>query len=234
MDKPWTTLRVAHRLPTGRRLPTSSTALDSIRIKSGKVKTISPVQALAYSTPVAVQATVTTAIDAVPRLAKDPTQLAKTEGLPEFVQCPDVAQRTRRFEFDRRQRRVQEIGTVVGFRQTGDHRIKAVGQLVQATQRNQGAMFGLAGVVTKRLDQFDRRMTRLERDVGIAVETLAVFIRFWLSTTPALPEPAAQAARAKTGERYEAFVAALGRRLAKGPKLRQEISEDVSPQGDEG
>lgn len=88
--------------------------------------------------------------------------------------------------------------------------------------------------VTKRLDQFDRRMTRLERDVGIAVETLAVFIRFWLSTTPALPEPAAQAARAKTGERYEAFVAALGRRLAKGPKLRQEISEDVSPQRDEG
>jgi hypothetical protein len=61
MDKPWTTRCVAHRLPTGRRLPTSSTALDSIRIKSGKVKTISPVQALAYSTPVAVQATVTTA-----------------------------------------------------------------------------------------------------------------------------------------------------------------------------
>jgi hypothetical protein len=26
VDKPWTTLRVAHRLPTGRRLPTSSTA----------------------------------------------------------------------------------------------------------------------------------------------------------------------------------------------------------------
>jgi hypothetical protein len=27
--------------------------------------------------------------------------------------------------------------------------------------------------------------------------------------------------------RRDAFVAALGRRLAKGPKLRQEISEDV-------
>jgi hypothetical protein len=80
---------------------------------------------------------------------------------------------------------------------------------------------------TKRLDQLDRRVARLERDVGIAVETLAVFIRFWLSTTPALPEPAAQAARAKTGERYDAFVTALGRRLAKGPKLRQEISEDA-------
>ncbi|MBB4095809.1 CopG family transcriptional regulator [Ochrobactrum pecoris] len=80
---------------------------------------------------------------------------------------------------------------------------------------------------TKRLDQIDRRMTRIERDVGISVETLAIFVRFWLTTTPALPEPAAQAARAKAGERYEAFIAALGRRLAGGPKLRQEISEDI-------
>ncbi|MGO7542354.1 CopG family transcriptional regulator [Rhizobium ruizarguesonis] len=80
---------------------------------------------------------------------------------------------------------------------------------------------------TKRLDQLDRRMTRMERDLGISIETLAVFVRFWLSTTPALPEPAAQAARAKSSERYEAFVTALGRRLAKGPKLRQEISEDL-------
>lgn len=85
--------------------------------------------------------------------------------------------------------------------------------------------------IAKRLDQLDRRMTRLERDVGISVETLAIFIRFWLATTPALPEPAAQAARAKAGERYEAFITALGRRLAKGPKLRQEISEDIDGSG---
>ena len=82
---------------------------------------------------------------------------------------------------------------------------------------------------TKRLDQLDRRMTRMERDLGIAVETLAVFVRFWLTTNPPLPEPAQAAARAKAGERYDAFVTALGRRLAKGPKLRQEISEDVGP-----
>lgn len=81
--------------------------------------------------------------------------------------------------------------------------------------------------VTKRLDQLDRRMARMERDLGISVETLAIFVRFWLTTTPALPEPAAQAARAKAGERYEGFVAALGRRLANGPKLRQEIPEDI-------
>jgi len=84
--------------------------------------------------------------------------------------------------------------------------------------------------IAKRLDQADRRLLRLERDVGIAVETLALFIRFWLTTNPPLPEPAAQAARAKAGQRYDAFVAALGRRLAEGPKLRQEIPQDVGPE----
>jgi predicted transcriptional regulator len=83
--------------------------------------------------------------------------------------------------------------------------------------------------IARRLDQIDRRMTRMERDTGISVESLAVFIRFWLATTPALPEPAAQAARAKASERYERFVTALGRRLATGPKLSQEIAEDVAP-----
>ncbi|WP_051333819.1 hypothetical protein [Mesorhizobium sp. WSM3224] len=92
----------------------------------------------------------------------------------------------------------------------------------------------LEAAIVKRLDQVDRRLGRQERDTGIAVETLAVFVRFWLATTPALPEPAAQAARAKAAERYEAFVSALGRRLAKGPKLRQEISEDIDPVGDKG
>ena len=86
-------------------------------------------------------------------------------------------------------------------------------------------------VISKRLDQIDRRLARVERDVGISVETMAVFVRFWLATTPALPEPAAQAAKAKAGERYKGFISALGRRLAQGPKLRQEISEDVK--GDE-
>lgn len=89
-----------------------------------------------------------------------------------------------------------------------------------AAERQEAAM-------TKRLDQLDRRMARLERDLLISVEMLAVFVRFWLTANPALPEPAQAAARAQAGQRYDAFVAALGRRLAKGPKLLQEISEDI-------
>ena len=94
-----------------------------------------------------------------------------------------------------------------------------------AAERQEAAM-------TKRLDQIDRRLNRLERDLGISVETLAVFVRFWLTTTPQLPEPAQAAARAQSGKRYDAFVAALGRRLAQGPKLRNEIPEDVMPTPD--
>ena len=40
--------------------------------------------------------------------------------------------------------------------------------------------------IVKRLDGIDRRMQRLERDIGITVEMMAVFIRFWLGSTPQL------------------------------------------------
>lgn len=84
--------------------------------------------------------------------------------------------------------------------------------------------------IAKRLDRLDRRTTRLERDVGIGVEMIALFVRFWLSNTPPPPEAERAALRRQGGDRYDAFMEALGRRLAKGPKVRQEISEDLSPQ----
>lgn len=79
----------------------------------------------------------------------------------------------------------------------------------------------------KRLDALDRRLQRLERDLGISVETMALFIRFWLALTPQLPDADQAATRAKAGERYDNFLDALGRRLATGPRFRQEIGEDT-------
>jgi len=80
----------------------------------------------------------------------------------------------------------------------------------------------------ERLDQIDRRIARIDSDVEISVETLALFIRFWLTATPPLPEPTANAARVQAGARYDSFVAALGWRLNVGPKLWQEIPEEGS------
>jgi hypothetical protein len=81
--------------------------------------------------------------------------------------------------------------------------------------------------LARRLDRLVRQSERLERDVGITVETLALFVRFWLTATPALPEQTQAAARAKGAERYHAFIEALGRRLANGPTLLREVSLDV-------
>src|SRR6266851_393551 len=68
----------------------------------------------------------------------------------------------------------------------------------------------------RRLDRLSRQVQRLERNVGVATETLALFVRFWLSTTPPLPNDAQAAAQLKGRDRYEAFIETLGRRLAKG------------------
>jgi hypothetical protein len=87
----------------------------------------------------------------------------------------------------------------------------------------------------RRLDRLTRQAERLERHVTISNEALALFVRFWLTATPPLPDTAQPAAQAKGRERYAGFVEALGRRLAKGASLAQEISRDIVPdQGSSG
>lgn len=73
-----------------------------------------------------------------------------------------------------------------------------------------------------------RQGERLERDLWIAAETLALFIRFWLTVTPPLPESAQAAAQATGRERFESFLETLGRRLAKGQSVLREVSFDVT------
>jgi predicted transcriptional regulator len=81
----------------------------------------------------------------------------------------------------------------------------------------------------RRLDRLTRQVERLERHITISNEALALFVRFWLTATPPLPDTAQPAAQTKGRERYESFVEALGRRLARGQTLAQEISLDVEP-----
>jgi hypothetical protein len=80
----------------------------------------------------------------------------------------------------------------------------------------------------RRLDRLTRQVERLERDLKISIEALALFVRFWLSVTPQLPDSAVAAANAKGRERFEHFVEALGRRIAKGHSLADEVSEDIA------
>lgn len=82
---------------------------------------------------------------------------------------------------------------------------------------------------TRRLDRLSRQVLRLDRDLGIAADTLALFIRFWLTITPPLPEDAQSSAQIKGRERFEGFIETLGRRLQKGQNFLREIPDDVGP-----
>ena len=68
----------------------------------------------------------------------------------------------------------------------------------------------LEAALARRLDRMSRGIERLERHVTISNEALAVFVRFWLTSTPPLPDAALPAAQAKGRERYQGFVEALG------------------------
>jgi hypothetical protein len=87
----------------------------------------------------------------------------------------------------------------------------------------------LEAAFARRLDRLSRQSERLERNLAIAAETLALFVRFWLTTTPPSPTSADAAAQAKGRERYRAFLQAIGRRVAKG---HRSVSQDMqAPQG---
>jgi predicted transcriptional regulator len=84
----------------------------------------------------------------------------------------------------------------------------------------------LEAALGRRLDRITRALERLERDLSICLEAEGLFIRAWLTATPALPNEAREAAEAKGRERYGGFVEALGRRIAAGRSLAVEVLQD--------
>lgn len=68
-----------------------------------------------------------------------------------------------------------------------------------------------------RLDRLSRALSRIERDGQLALETIALFIRFELSIQTPLAEND-QAGRAIAAKRFEAFVTQVGRQLAAGKR----------------
>jgi len=75
-----------------------------------------------------------------------------------------------------------------------------------------------------------RQIHRLERNVGVSIETLALFVRFRLAITPPLPNDAQAASQLKWRQRYEGFAEALARRLQKGQSFLHDIPEDIDRQ----
>ncbi|UBS33823.1 CopG family transcriptional regulator [Altererythrobacter sp. N1] len=88
----------------------------------------------------------------------------------------------------------------------------------------------IEAAVSRRLDRLSRQADRLAYHIEVSNEALALFVRFWLTSTPPLPDTARAAAKATGKDRYEGFLDALSRRMELGPKLSAELSKDVPGQ----
>lgn len=79
-------------------------------------------------------------------------------------------------------------------------------------------------LLIRRLDRLVRLLERLEWHTDLTNETLALFVRHWLTSTTPLPDNALAAAQATGKRRWEGFVDALAKRMDGGAKLAAELS----------
>ncbi|OPF92469.1 hypothetical protein I8G32_04265 [Rhodopseudomonas palustris] len=103
----------------------------------------------------------------------------------------------------------------------------AVIEAAVASFLSEDAAERLEAVLARRMDRLGRQIDIIDEDIAILGETVSLFIRFWLTITPPLPDSAQALARVKGLERFEGFVQALGRRLAKGDRFIKELSRDI-------
>ena len=85
----------------------------------------------------------------------------------------------------------------------------------------------LEAAMSRRLDKLGRQIDTLDEDLAVLGEAISLFVRYWLTFTPVLPDAAQASARAKGLERFEAFMQTLGKRLATGDRFLKEVSRDI-------
>lgn len=83
--------------------------------------------------------------------------------------------------------------------------------------------------LARRLDKLSRQFDKLDRDQHILIETAALFIRYYLTVSPGLPEAHQEAARAQGKARYAQFIDQLARHLQRGRSLVREVHEEIFP-----
>lgn len=81
----------------------------------------------------------------------------------------------------------------------------------------------LEAAFSRRLDRISRQLERLDYHVEVGNESFALYLRRWLSVTPALPSEATPAARADAEKRFHHFVEALARRMESDRHLSDEL-----------
>lgn len=79
-----------------------------------------------------------------------------------------------------------------------------------------------------RLDRISRELAAARRDIEVVLEALSLFVRYQLTVTAPLPE-ADSAALAVGNQRFERFIAQLGRQIAGGKRTLGPNADEVQP-----
>ena len=80
----------------------------------------------------------------------------------------------------------------------------------------------------RRLDSLGRQVAIIDRHQQVVLESLGLFLRYYLIVTPPLPKAEQESARAMGHQRFEFFTSQLAKRLAGSQSLVSEVMEKVT------
>jgi len=86
---------------------------------------------------------------------------------------------------------------------------------------------GNEAALLRRLDRMSKQLAQIDRHQLIVLESVALFIRYYLTITPPLPRSEHEPARALGHQRFEFFIAQIGKRLAGGQNIVGEVLERI-------
>jgi hypothetical protein len=79
----------------------------------------------------------------------------------------------------------------------------------------------------RRLDHISRQLAAVARDQTVTTETLGLFVRYFLTVTPPLPEDQQESVRLTGRKRYEVLLAEIGKRVAEDRRLAAEVLQTI-------
>jgi hypothetical protein len=87
---------------------------------------------------------------------------------------------------------------------------------------------GVNDALARRFESLNRTVAQIERDMAITTETLGLFVRYFLTVTPPMPESEQEPARLLGRERFAVFVVEVGRRMTSDRRLVAEVLESIA------
>jgi hypothetical protein len=86
---------------------------------------------------------------------------------------------------------------------------------------------GVEEGLVRRLNELHKALAAIARDVTVATETLALFVRYMLTVTPPIPDGDQEPARLTGRKRFDVFLAEVGKRVAANGLHAAEVLKTV-------